>query len=138
LLAGHGGYRAIQALPGIGPVLAAVIAAEIGDISRFPGPGQLCSWVGLTPRHRESGTKVMRGHLTKQGSRLLRWALIEAIQRQPAGSKIGQAKDAIIARRGTQAPQHRQGRRGPATADPGLLRAAGRAGPLPGQAGPAA
>jgi len=36
LLAGHEGYRAIQALPGIGPVLAAVIVAEIGDIRRFP------------------------------------------------------------------------------------------------------
>jgi transposase len=42
LLAGHEGYAAIQALPGLGPVLAAVIVAEIGDIRRFPrGPG---SW----------------------------------------------------------------------------------------------
>ena len=39
----------IQALPGIGPVLGAVIVAEIGDIRRFPGPEQLCSWAGLTP-----------------------------------------------------------------------------------------
>ena len=44
LLAGHEGYAAIQQLPGIGPVLAAVIVAEIGDIRRFPGPGQLASW----------------------------------------------------------------------------------------------
>jgi transposase len=49
LLAGHEGYAAIQQLPGIGPVLAAVIVAEIGDIRRFPGPGQLASWAGLTP-----------------------------------------------------------------------------------------
>src|SRR5205814_886102 len=49
LLAGHEGYAAIQALPGIGPVLAAVIVAEIGDIRRFPGPGQLGSRAGLTP-----------------------------------------------------------------------------------------
>ena len=34
------------------PVLAAVIAAEIGDISRFSCPARLCSWAGLTPRHR--------------------------------------------------------------------------------------
>jgi len=39
LLDGHEGCRAIQALPGIGPVLAAVIVAGIGDIRRFPGPG---------------------------------------------------------------------------------------------------
>ena len=67
LLAGHDGYRALQALPGIGPVLAAVIVAEIGDIHRFSCPGKLCSWAGLTPRHRESDLKVARGHITKQG-----------------------------------------------------------------------
>ena len=103
LLAGHEGYHAIQALPGIGPVLAAVIVAEIGDIRRFPGPGQLGSWAGLTPRHYESDTKVIRGHVTKQGSRMLRWAVTEAIQRQPTGSRPRQVKDAIIARRGKEA-----------------------------------
>ena len=103
LLAGHEGYAAIQQLPGIGPVLAAVIVAEIGDIRRFPGPGQLACWAGLTPRHYESDTQVLRGHVTKQGSRMLRWAVVEAIQRQPASSRPRQVKDAIIARRGKQA-----------------------------------
>jgi transposase len=103
LLDRHDGYRAIQALPGIGPVLAAVIVAEIGDITRFGSPGKLCCWAGLTPRHYESDTKVIRGHVTKQGSRLLRWAVIEAIQRQPAGSRPRAVRDAIIARRGKEA-----------------------------------
>jgi transposase len=103
LLAGHEGYAAIQQLPGIGPVLAAVIVAEIGDIRRFPGPGQLASWTGLTPRHYESDTKVIRGHVTKQGSRMLRWAVAEAIQHQPAGTRPRQVKDGIIARRGKEA-----------------------------------
>ena len=103
LLAGHEGYAAIQQLPGIGPVLAAVIVAEIGDIRRFPGPGQLASWAGLTPRHYESDTKVIRGHVTKQGSRMLRWAVTEAIQRQPAGTRPRQVRDGIIARRGKEA-----------------------------------
>jgi transposase len=103
LLAGDRGYRVIQQLPGIGPVLAGVIVAEIGDVTRFRSAAQLCSWAGLTPRHRESGTKVTRGHVTRQGSRLLRWALTGAIQRLPRESVIGAAKDAIIARRGTQA-----------------------------------
>jgi transposase len=84
-------------------VLAAVVIAEIGDVSRFPGPGQLCSWAGLTPRHRESDVKVARGHITKQGSPALRWATIEAIQRQPAGSPPRQLKDSIIDRRGREA-----------------------------------
>jgi len=65
LLDGHEGYAAIQALPGIGPVLAAVIVAEIGDITRFRHPARLCSWAGLTPRHYESDTKVVRGRITK-------------------------------------------------------------------------
>ena len=103
LLAGHRGYLVIQRLPGIGPVLAAVIIAEIGDVTRFRTPGQLASWSGLTPGHRESDIKVTRGHVTKQGSRLLRWALIEAIQRAPAGFPARDVKDAIIARRGQQA-----------------------------------
>ena len=103
LLAGDRGYRVIQQLPGIGPVLAAVITAEIGDVHRFRNAAQLCSWAGLTPRHRESDTKVARGHVTKQGSRMLRWAVIEAVQRVPRDSVIGASKGAIIARRGKEA-----------------------------------
>jgi len=103
MLAGDRGYAAIRQLPGIGPVLGAVICAETGDITRFRTPGQLCSWAGLTPRHYESDTKVIRGHVSKQGSRMLRWAVTEAIQRQPAGTKPQQVKDAIIARRGAGA-----------------------------------
>jgi transposase len=103
LLEHHQAYRALQRLPGIGPVLAAVIAAEIGDISRFSSPARLCSWAGLTPRHRESDLKVSRGHITKQGSPILRWALVEAIQHQPADSPVRDVKDRIIARRGSQA-----------------------------------
>jgi transposase len=103
LLRSDRGYQVIQQLPGIGPVLAAVITAEIGEVTRFKNAGQLCSWAGLTPRHRESDIKVARGHVTKQGSRMLRWALIEAIQRIPADSVIGAGKQAIIARRGKEA-----------------------------------
>ena len=103
MLAAEPGYAALRELPGIGPVLAAVIIAEIGDVTRFRKPGQLCSWAGLTPRHYESDTKVIRGHVSKQGSRMLRWALVEAIQRQPAGARPREVRDAIIARRGKEA-----------------------------------
>ena len=94
------GYQAIQQLPGIGPTLAAVFVAEIGDAGRFTGPAHLCSWAGLTPRHRESDTVVHRGHITKQGSKLVRWAAIEAVQRHPTTVKIAADKDRIEARRG--------------------------------------
>jgi transposase len=103
LLAGHRGYQVIQQLPGIGPVLAAVIVAEIGEVTRFGSAAQLCSWAGLTPRHRESDTKITRGHVTKQGSRLLRWALTEAVQHVPASSLPGTARQRILTRRGQQA-----------------------------------
>ena len=102
LLDHHDGYHAIRALPGIGPVLAAVIVAEIGDITRFPHPARLCSWAGLTPRHRESDIKVSRGHITNRVA-AVRWALIEAIQHVPAGHPLRQRKDDILARRGKEA-----------------------------------
>jgi transposase len=75
------GYQAVQAIKGVGPVLASVFVAEIGRIDRFSDPHKLCSWAGLTPKHRESDTKVTRSGITKQGSRLVRWAAIEAISR---------------------------------------------------------
>jgi transposase len=107
LLSDDEGYQAIRALPGVGPVLGpvlgAVLVAEIGDITRFRRPAELCLWAGLTPRHRESDTKVTRGHITKQGSRNLRWALIEAIQHVPAGHPLRQRKEDIITGRGAQA-----------------------------------
>jgi len=103
LLAADRGYQVIQQLPGIGPVLAAVIIAEIGEVTRFKNAGQLCSWAGLTPRRRESDTKVTRGRVTKQGSRMLRWALIEAVQRAGPNCVTGAARNAIIARRGKKA-----------------------------------
>jgi transposase len=43
-LTSHLGYRAIQLIPGIGPVLASVFVAEIGDFKRFRSPAQLSSW----------------------------------------------------------------------------------------------
>jgi transposase len=80
-LSGDKGYLAIQAIPGVGPVLGAVFVAEIGDVTRFSSPDKLCCWAGLTPRHRESDLHVHRGPITKQGSRILRWAAIEAASR---------------------------------------------------------
>ena len=85
-LATDAGYRVIQQIPGVGPVWAAVFVAEIGDVGRFASARHLCSWAGLTPRHRESDTTVHRGPITKQGSGLVRWAAIEAAQKIPASA----------------------------------------------------
>jgi transposase len=100
-LAHDEGYHVIQQLPGVGPTLAAVVVAEIGDVTRFTSARHLCSWAGLAPRHRESDTKVHRGRVTKQGSPLLRWAVIEAVQKMPetAGWLVS-ARAGIAERRG--------------------------------------
>jgi transposase len=100
LLDDHRGYHAVQAIPGVGPVLAAIFVAEIGDVDRFGGAAQLCSWSGLTPRHRESDTHVQRGHITKQGSRLVRWAAVEAVGRQRGATPITAVHHRVAERRG--------------------------------------
>jgi transposase len=98
-LSRHPGFRAVQTIPGVGPVLAAVFVAEIGDVARFSRPQQLCSWAGMTPRHRESDTKVHRGRITKQGNHLVRWAAVEAVQRLYGGA-IDATRARLTERRG--------------------------------------
>src|SRR5215468_4034175 len=119
-LVGHSGYRAVQSLPGVGPILGGVFVAEIGDITRFPGPMQLSSWAGLTPKHHESDTTVHRGRIQAG---------------QPAGA-LGCGRGGAAGRqahphrclprpgRRPSWPQHRRGGRGPRTGRVRLLRAA--------------
>jgi transposase len=94
------GYTALRTIPGIGEVLAAVFVAEIGDVHRFAGPDKLASWCGMTPKHRESDTRVHRGRITKQGSRLVRWAAVESVQTLPKTTAVGAMRDRIADRRG--------------------------------------
>ena len=96
------GYREIQRLDGVGPVFAAIFTAEIGDVSRFKSAKQLCSWVGVTPRHRESDETVKRGPITKQGSALVRWAAVEAVARYQGGPPIRDAYRRIAETRGNK------------------------------------
>jgi transposase len=65
-------------VPGISWVLAYTIAAELGDINRFPTPRKLAGYSGLCPRVYQSGERDLRGPLSKQSPRYLRWALVEA------------------------------------------------------------
>jgi transposase len=99
-LARHPGYLAIQQIPGVGVTLAAIFVAEIGDVHRFASARDLCSWAGLTPRHRESDTTVHRGRITKQGSTLVRWAAVEAAPKIPPGPAGSSAGAGIAERRG--------------------------------------
>jgi transposase len=87
-LRSHRGYQAIHAINSSGPTIAAILVAEAGDVTRFRSPEALCSWTGLTPKHRESDTTVRRGRITKQGSKLVRWAVIEAVSRYHGGPRL--------------------------------------------------
>jgi transposase len=68
----------LMTVPGIAWVLGYTIAAEIGDIARFPTATKLVGYTGLCPYVHQSGGKDHRGPVTKAGPKYLRWALIEA------------------------------------------------------------
>jgi transposase len=70
--------EALQQLPGIGRLTAMTLVAEIGDIARFPTARKLCAWAGLTPTVRNSDRTVRHGHISKQGSKWVRFVLGEA------------------------------------------------------------
>jgi transposase len=70
--------KLLMTIPGMGYYSALLTKSEIGDVRRFPSAKQLCSYAGLVPSTHASGNTCYHGHITKQGSRWLRWILIEA------------------------------------------------------------
>ena len=79
-------FKLLTSMPGVGIYSAAVIIAEIGEISRFDGAKQLCSYAGLVPSTRSSDAHVRHGRITKEGSPWLRWIMVNAAQRSPCAS----------------------------------------------------
>lgn len=72
-------YHLLQSIPGVGPLTAATIVAEIGDIKRFPSVKQLTAFAGLDSSVYQSGTfKSNQNHISKRGSTYLRTALYQA------------------------------------------------------------
>ena len=71
----------LTTIPGIGHYGALLIAAEIDGVERFGSAKQLVSYAGLCPTTRSSGGKDRHGHITRCGSRFLRWILVEAAQK---------------------------------------------------------
>ena len=89
-------------IPGIGPIIAATILSEIGDITRFSSPDKLCAWAGLTPKEHSSADNVRRGHISKQGSRWLRWVMVEAAVHAFRDVELRQLFVRIARRRGAK------------------------------------
>ncbi len=68
----------LMTLPGIGVILAATVALEIGEIARFPSAEHLASYAGTTPRVHASGDRVRYGRTRPDVNRYLKWAFAEA------------------------------------------------------------
>jgi hypothetical protein len=63
-------------IPGIGPIGATALVAEIGDWKAFSSGRSLAAWIGLVPKQHSTGGKDRFGSITKQGNRYLRWLLV--------------------------------------------------------------
>lgn len=70
--------RLLMTLPGVGYILAVVIAMEVGKIERFPRAESLANYAGTVPRIRSTGGKTFHGRVRPDVNRYLKWALIEA------------------------------------------------------------
>ncbi len=68
----------LKTLPGVGLILSATLALEIGDVNRFASHEHLASYAGTTPRVHSSGDKLRFGRLRPDVNRYLKWAYVEA------------------------------------------------------------
>ena len=72
----------LKTIPGVGDITALTILSEIGDINRFPDPRHLHSYAGLVPRVYASGESSRYGRITKEGSKFLRYVMVETAHHQ--------------------------------------------------------
>ena len=71
--------KLLESIPGIGDLLALLLAVEIGDISRFSNDRALASYAGLVPSVSSSGDKTHLGETSNKSNPYIRWALAEAV-----------------------------------------------------------
>jgi len=71
----------LASIPGVGVVTIDILLSEIGDIQRFHAANEVVAYAGLAPARRESAGKAKDLGITKDGSRLLRWSMVEAAWR---------------------------------------------------------
>ena len=70
-------HENLMSIKGIGPVSAAVLLSAIGKIGDFADPGKLAAYLGLVPKVQNSNETERSGHITKQGNKLARTALVQ-------------------------------------------------------------
>lgn len=72
-------YQSLRSIPGVGPVYAAGLLAEIGQINRFADQTKLAKYAGLTWKVSQSGNRQSENTpLIKTGNRYFRYYLVEA------------------------------------------------------------
>lgn len=71
--------RLLFTIPGCGPVVAASLLSQIGDVRRFSNPGKLCAYAGIVPRVHQSGMVARTGRISRGGRSLMRWVLSLAV-----------------------------------------------------------
>lgn len=94
--------KRLMSIPGVGPTTAVAVTSWVGEISRFGTAKQLASYFGLAPRVRQSADRQRQGHITKEGSRMVRWLVVQAAL---SGIRVGagavrQHYLGVLARRG--------------------------------------
>jgi transposase len=95
----------IATVPGIGYYGALLIWAEIADVKRFVDAEHLCSYAGLTPTVSQSASTCYYGGVSKEGSRYLRWILVESVhvhKRYAPGTQLSRFYSRIERKRGKQ------------------------------------
>ena len=78
MVTGNKDVERMMTIPGINIYSASVIISEIDGISRFSSKEKLASYAGLVPRQDQSGSHDKKGHITKRGSSILRFVMINA------------------------------------------------------------
>jgi transposase len=68
--------RRLEEIPGVGPIVATALVAEVGDWHAFSSGRNLAAWIGLVPKQHSTGGKDRLGGISKQGNRYLRWLLV--------------------------------------------------------------
>jgi transposase len=93
----------LLSMTGVDVFAALLIRSEIGDVSRFSSYKKLISWAGLAPSLHQSGSVEYHGRITKQGSRMLRWIMVEAARvAVNHDSRLGEFYERVKRRRGNQ------------------------------------
>ena len=95
----------LMGIPGIAEIRALEITTEIGNIERFPTAEKLCSYSGLVPGIKQSGSTLVIGRLVKQASMNLKHVFIEAswnLIRHPGKNKFREFYEKLAKKKGKQ------------------------------------